>query len=85
LIFAAAAMLVLASPPRLGFVANFISQPVLIGFRPGIGLVIVLDQVPKILGIHGLTQLLPGLGCGRMGSHVDVNHSTSSTFPSQNA
>jgi SulP family sulfate permease len=45
-------MLALASILRLGFVANFISEPVLIGFKAGIGLVIVLDQVPKILGIH---------------------------------
>jgi MFS superfamily sulfate permease-like transporter len=37
---------------RLGFVANFISAPVLTGFKAGIGLVIVLDQVPKLLGIH---------------------------------
>ncbi|MFN7570969.1 MAG: SulP family inorganic anion transporter [Betaproteobacteria bacterium] len=37
---------------RLGFVANFISTPVLTGFKAGIGLVIVLDQVPKLLGIH---------------------------------
>jgi SulP family sulfate permease len=46
------AMLMLASLLRLGFVANFISTPVLIGFKAGIGLVIVLDQVPKLLGIH---------------------------------
>ena len=46
------AMLVVASLLRLGFIANFISEPVLIGFKAGIGLVIVLDQVPKILGIH---------------------------------
>ena len=45
-------ILVLASLLRLGFIANFISEPVLIGFKAGIGLVIVLDQVPKILGIH---------------------------------
>jgi MFS superfamily sulfate permease-like transporter len=45
-------ILVLASLLRLGFVANFISEPVLVGFKAGIGLVIVLDQVPKILGIH---------------------------------
>ena len=45
-------MLVFASILRLGFVANFISEPVLVGFKAGIGLVIVLDQVPKILGIH---------------------------------
>ena len=44
--------LVLASVLRLGFVANFISTPVLTGFKAGIGLVIVLDQVPKLLGIH---------------------------------
>jgi high affinity sulfate transporter 1 len=46
------AMLVLARLMRLGFVANFISTPVLTGFKAGIGLVIVLDQVPKVLGIH---------------------------------
>ena len=46
------AMLVLARLLKLGFVANFISAPVLTGFKAGIGLVIVLDQVPKLLGIH---------------------------------
>lgn len=46
------AMLLLAAVLRLGFVANFISTPVLTGFKAGIGLVIVLDQVPKLLGIH---------------------------------
>ena len=45
-------VLVLASFLRLGFISNFISEPVLVGFKAGIGLVIVLDQVPKILGIH---------------------------------
>ena len=46
------AMLLVARLMRLGFVANFISAPVLTGFKAGIGLVIVLDQVPKLLGIH---------------------------------
>ncbi len=46
------AALLLARVLRLGIVANFISEPVLVGFRAGIGLVIVVDQVPKILGIH---------------------------------
>ena len=46
------ALLLLAAVLRLGFVANFISTPVLTGFKAGIGLVIVLDQVPKLLGIH---------------------------------
>ena len=45
-------MLMAASLLRLGFVANFISSPVLTGFKAGIGLVIVLDQLPKLLGVH---------------------------------
>ena len=43
-------VLLLARLLRLGFVANFISAPVLTGFKAGIGLVIVLDQVPKLVG-----------------------------------
>jgi high affinity sulfate transporter 1 len=46
------AFLVAASLLRLGFLANFISEPVLVGFKAGIGFVIVLDQLPKLLGVH---------------------------------
>jgi SulP family sulfate permease len=46
------AILLLARLLRLGFVANFISEPVLTGFKAGIGLVIVVDQAPKLLGLH---------------------------------
>src|SRR4051812_5300485 len=46
------ALLLLARAMRLGFVANFISTPVLTGFKAGIGLVILLDQLPKLLGLH---------------------------------
>jgi high affinity sulfate transporter 1 len=45
-------LLIAARLLRLGFVANFISTPVLTGFKTGIGLVIVLDQVPKLIGVH---------------------------------
>ena len=45
-------MLLLARVFRLGFIANFISDPVLTGFKAGIGLVIVIDQLPKLLGLH---------------------------------
>ena len=46
------ALLLLAGALRLGFLANFISEPVLTGFKSAIGLVIVVDQIPKLLGIH---------------------------------
>lgn len=45
-------VLMVGSLLRLGFVADFISEPVLVGFKSGIGLVIVVDQLPKLLGIH---------------------------------
>lgn len=44
--------LLVARLARLGFVANFVSIPVLTGFKAGIGLVIVLDQLPKLFGLH---------------------------------
>ncbi|AXK71764.1 SulP family inorganic anion transporter [Lysobacter sp. TY2-98] len=62
--------LLLAGILRLGFVADFISTPVLVGFKAGIGVVIVLDQLPKILGIHfdkgslphNVVEIVRGLG-----------------------
>jgi high affinity sulfate transporter 1 len=45
-------VLALAALLRLGFFATFISDPVLVGFKAGIGLVIVIDQLPKLLGVH---------------------------------
>jgi len=44
--------LLLAGLFRLGVVANLISDPVLTGFKAGVGLVIILDQLPKLLGLH---------------------------------
>ena len=46
------AILFLASLLKLGFIANFISDPVLVGFKSGIGLIIIVDQIPKFLGGH---------------------------------
>ena len=46
------ATLALAALLRLGFVATFISEPVLVGFKAGIGIVIVVDQLPKLLGVQ---------------------------------
>ncbi|MGV9673945.1 SulP family inorganic anion transporter [Nocardia sp. NPDC003482] len=41
----------LAGLVRLGFVASFISEPVLKGFIVGLALTIIIGQVPKLLGI----------------------------------
>ena len=38
---------------RMGFLVNLISGPVLKGFLAGAGIVIIMSQVPKLLGITG--------------------------------
>jgi high affinity sulfate transporter 1 len=45
-------ILLIAALLQLGIIASFISDPVLTGFKAGIGLTIVVDQIPKLLGIH---------------------------------
>ena len=44
------AVLMLASVLRLGFFADFVSYPVQVGFKAGIGFVIIADQTPKLFG-----------------------------------
>jgi high affinity sulfate transporter 1 len=60
-------ILVLARLLRLGFLANFISFPVLVGFKAGVGLVIIIGQLKSVLGIQiasrtalGTVAELPG-------------------------
>jgi len=43
--------LLLAAVLRLGFLANFISLPVLTGFKAGVGVLILVGQLGKVLGI----------------------------------
>jgi len=44
-------ILVLAGSMRLGFVANLLTRPVLIGYQAGLALVVVVSQLPRLLGI----------------------------------
>ena len=45
-------MALLAGLLRLGFLADFISEPVLKGFIVGLALTIIIGQVPKLLGVE---------------------------------
>jgi SulP family sulfate permease len=51
LAFLVGVFLVLSSLLRLGFLADFISLPVLTGFKAGIGVVIFVGQLGKVLGL----------------------------------
>jgi high affinity sulfate transporter 1 len=46
-----AGMLLLARLTRLGFVANFLSRTVLVGFLTGVGIQVAVSQLPDMLGI----------------------------------
>ncbi|AZI58860.1 SulP family inorganic anion transporter [Nakamurella antarctica] len=58
----AGGMLLLARLARLGFLANFLSRTVLVGFLTGIGIQVAIGQLPGMLGVEAaghdaLTQL----------------------------
>jgi high affinity sulfate transporter 1 len=48
----AGAVMVAASVLRLGFLANYISLPVLIGFQAGVGILIIVGQLRSLLGVR---------------------------------
>jgi sulfate permease, SulP family len=69
-------MLLLARIVRLGFLADFLSRTVLIGFLTGVGVSIALGQLPDLLGVqvrHG--RALPTL----VGSLEKLPHASSAT------
>ena len=52
---------------KLGFLANFISKPVLVGFQAGVGVAIIVGQLKDVLGVRlashstiGMLMELPG-------------------------
>ena len=49
-----AAVLLLAWVFRLGFLADLLSKPVLVGFTAAISLVIIAAQLPNLLGVSGV-------------------------------
>ncbi len=59
----AGVLLLIARLVRLGFLANFLSRTVLIGFLTGVGSSVAIGQLPQLLGIRvTATQTLPLLG-----------------------
>jgi SulP family sulfate permease len=59
----AGVLLLIARLVRLGFLANFLSRTVLIGFLTGVGISVAIGQLPQLLGIHvTATQTLSQLG-----------------------
>ena len=56
------ALLILARLVRLGFLANFLSRTVLVGFLTGVGVQVAVSQLPDMFGV---TVTGTGTGAGR--------------------
>ena len=58
----AGVLLLIARLVRLGFLANFLSRMVLIGFLSGVGISVTIGQLPQMLGVTvSAQQALPKL------------------------
>ena len=59
-----AAIMILAAVAKLGFIADLISKPTMIGYMNGLALTILIGQLPKLLGFKveadGLIQEITG-------------------------
>ena len=44
-------ILIVAGTARLGIVADFLSEPVLLGYQAGLAMVVIASQLPRFLGI----------------------------------
>jgi SulP family sulfate permease len=53
------AMLVAAGVARLGFISDFLAKSVVTGFIVGLSITIIVGQLPKLLGVPGLSGSLP--------------------------
>ena len=69
----AGGLLLLARLARLGFVANFLSHTVLVGFLTGVGIQVAAGQLPDMLGVSatGQNTLTRLLGTVRALPHVN--------------
>ncbi len=55
----AGGMLLLARIARLGFLANFLSRTVLVGFLTGVGIQVAAGQLPDMLGVTAASKQTP--------------------------
>lgn len=55
-------ILVIMAAARLGFLADLISQPVLTGFLAGVGVHLVISNLPEMFGVHASGSVFEKLG-----------------------
>jgi high affinity sulfate transporter 1 len=66
-------ILVVAGLARLGFISDFLTKSVVTGFIFGLAITIIIGQIPKILGVPGLSGSLPEQVVQLVGLLPDTN------------
>jgi len=66
-------ILVAAGLARLGFISDFLTKSVVTGFIFGLAITIIIGQIPKILGVPGLSGSLPEQVVQLAGEIPDTN------------
>ncbi len=69
-------MLVAAGVARLGFISDFLATSVVTGFIVGLSITIIVGQLPKILGVPGLSGSLPEQVVQLIGELPDTDPAT---------
>ncbi|HZK04528.1 MAG TPA: SulP family inorganic anion transporter [Actinomycetaceae bacterium] len=67
-------VLILGGLARIGFVTDLLSKPIRIGYLNGVALVVIISQVPKLLGfsveragpLENIGRIFAGIGDGRI-------------------
>ena len=76
LAFLSGLMMTLLGVLRFGFIANFLSHPVVAGFISSSGIIIVLSQIRHLLGIRSSGDNVPELVTTLLASIGDINGTT---------
>ncbi len=64
---------IVAGAGRFGFIANFLSQPILVGYLNGIALILLVGQIPKLLGLPSeASDFFPKVA--ELAGHLDATH-----------
>ena len=74
LALAVGVLCVLGWVARLGFLANLLSRPVLVGYMAGIAVLMIVSQLGKVTGIAIEGELGGRASCARLATQLDQVH-----------
>ncbi len=72
----AGALLAVAGLAKLGVIADFLSEPVLLGYQAGLAIVVIASQLPRMLGVTVDADTTVGLYADSIRSWAEIDATT---------